>query len=69
MLECPVDAAQVVRTALAQGILAGVDLGQFRPEWKRWLLVAVTEQRSAEEIERWAAALRTAAQAPQGGAS
>jgi len=60
VLECPVDAWVVGREALADGILPGVYLGRFRPEWKRWLLVAVTEQRSADEIERWAAALRRA---------
>jgi glycine cleavage system P protein (glycine dehydrogenase) subunit 1 len=59
-LECPVDAAEVVRAGTAEGILPGVDLGQFRAEWKRWLLVAVTEQRSAAEIDRWAAVLREA---------
>jgi len=37
-----------------------VDLGQFRAEWKRWLLVAVTEQRSADEITRWAEVLKAA---------
>ena len=57
VLECPVDAARVIEAGRAQGILPGVDLGQFRPEWKRRLLVAVTEQRSAEEITRWAAVL------------
>ena len=60
-LECPVDAAQVVRTGLGMGVIAGVDLGQFHPEWKRWLLVAVTEQRSREDIERWLGVLRAAA--------
>ena len=60
VLECPVDASAVAREALSDGILAGVYLGRFRPEWKRLLLVAVTEQRSAEEIDRWAAALRRA---------
>jgi len=60
VLECPVEAWTVAREALGDGILAGVYLGRFRPEWKRWLLVAVTEQRSAEEIDRWAAALRRA---------
>ncbi|HEU4395162.1 MAG TPA: aminomethyl-transferring glycine dehydrogenase subunit GcvPA, partial [Planctomycetota bacterium] len=54
VLECPVDAAAVVNAGRADGILPGVDLGRFRPEWKRRLLVAVTEQRSAEEIDRWA---------------
>jgi hypothetical protein len=37
-----------------------VNLGRFRPEWKNRLLVAVTELRSREEIERWVAALRQA---------
>jgi glycine dehydrogenase subunit 1 len=60
VLECPVDAGRVVEAGLAAGILPGVDLGQFRPEWKRWLLVAVTEQRTAAEIDAWAAVLRTA---------
>jgi len=59
-LECPVEARVVARLGRERGILPGVDLGQFRPEWQRWLLVAVTEQRSAEEIERWAALLAEA---------
>jgi glycine dehydrogenase subunit 1 len=60
VLECPVDASQVVRAGRARGILPGVDLGRFRPAWRRRLLVAVTEQRSAHEIERWADVLRSA---------
>ena len=60
VLDCPVEAARVLEAGRANGVLAGVDLGQFRPAWKRRLLVAVTEQRSAEEIERWARALRAA---------
>ena len=60
VLECPVDAAAVVAAGREHGILPGVDLGSFRPEWRRRLLVAVTEQRSAEEITRWAAVLRRA---------
>src|SRR5207244_10560319 len=58
VLECPVEAEAVVRTGVSQGILPGVDLGQFQPEWKRRLLVAVTEQRSLEEIDRWASVLK-----------
>jgi glycine dehydrogenase subunit 1 len=60
VLECPVDAADVARAGRREGILPGIDLGQFGPDWRRWLLVAVTEQRSAQEIEQWAAVLRTA---------
>jgi glycine dehydrogenase subunit 1 len=60
VLECPVEAHEVVRAGREAGVLVGVDLGRFRSEWKRWLLVAVTEQRSAEEIARWADALAAA---------
>jgi glycine dehydrogenase subunit 1 len=59
-LECPVDAAAVVRAGRERGVLPGIDLGRFRREWKRWLLVAVTEQRSAGDIERWLGVLRAA---------
>ncbi|HET9327712.1 MAG TPA: aminomethyl-transferring glycine dehydrogenase subunit GcvPA [Candidatus Eisenbacteria bacterium] len=60
VLECPVDAARVIEAGIERGVLPGVDLGQFRPEWKRWLLVAVTEQRTAGDLERWAETLRAA---------
>jgi hypothetical protein len=56
-----VDAAEVVRVGLERGMLPGVDLGRFDPDGKRQLLVAVTEQRSVAEIERWAEVLRVAA--------
>jgi len=59
-LECPGPAAAVVERGLARGILPGVDLGRFRDEWRQLLLVAVTEVRTAEQIERWAAVLREA---------
>jgi glycine dehydrogenase subunit 1 len=60
VLDCPVPAADIVKLGLERNILAGVDLGTFNRDWSRWLLVAVTEQRSAEEIERWAALLEEA---------
>jgi len=60
VLQCPVDAARVVEVGLDRGVLPGVDLGQFHAAWKRWLLVAVTEQRTAADIERWVETLRVA---------
>ena len=60
VLECPVDATEVVRAGRTRGILPGVDLGRFQPAWRRRLLVAVTEQRSSDEIDRWAQALAAA---------
>ncbi len=61
VLQCPIEAAAVIQAGRSQGIDPGVDLGRFDEAWKNQLLVAVTEQRSAEEIERWAAVLRQAA--------
>jgi glycine dehydrogenase subunit 1 len=60
VLECPVEARRVIEVGLEHGLRVGVNLGRFRPEWKHRLLVAVTESRSREEIERWAQALRQA---------
>jgi glycine dehydrogenase subunit 1 len=60
VLECPVEAAVVERFGRDRGVLPGVDLGRFRPEWRRWLLVAATEQRDRSEIERWAEVLKAA---------
>ena len=61
VLECPVDSAEVIRAGREFGVLPGIDLGQFRTEWKRRLLVTVTEQRSADEIGNWLKALERAA--------
>jgi glycine dehydrogenase subunit 1 len=60
VLECPIEARQVVEAGLPFGVRPGVNLGRFRTEWRNLLLVAVTEQRSREEIERWADALKRA---------
>ncbi len=49
--------ADVVEKALQQGIFAGVPLGTWYPELADCLLVAVTEKRTKEEIDRLAAAL------------
>jgi glycine dehydrogenase subunit 1 len=49
---------QAIEAALAQGILAGVPLGRWYPELADCLLVAVTEKRTKEEIDRLAAVLQ-----------
>ncbi len=56
-LECPVPAERVRNALLKEGILAGVPLGRLGPSMKNTLLVCATEQRTDEEIERYAAAL------------
>ncbi len=48
----PGPTAAVIERGLAAGILAGVPLRQLDPEFEEGLLVAVTERRTREEIER-----------------
>jgi len=67
----PVPAADIVKQGLDHGLLAGVDLGRFNPEWRHLLLVAVTENRSRDQLDRYAEFLRReyagARTAPSGG--
>jgi glycine dehydrogenase subunit 1 len=42
---------------LAHGIIGGYDLGLDYPEWAEHMLIAVTEQRTREDIDQFAAAL------------
>lgn len=67
----PVPAADIVRQGLDHGLLAGVDLGRFNPKWRHLLLVAVTENRSRDQLDRYAEFLRReyagAQPAPSGG--
>ena len=60
VLRCPVEARRVVEAGVEFGVSPGINLGRFRPEWQDLLLVAVTELRDANEIDRWALALREA---------
>ncbi len=47
----PVPASAVIEAGLKRGILAGVDLARYNPEWQNQLLVAVTEQRTRTEMD------------------
>jgi glycine dehydrogenase subunit 1 len=60
VLRCPVEARRVVEAGVEFGVSPGINLGRFRPEWQDLLLVAVTELREAQEIDRWAETLRKA---------
>ena len=57
VVDCGRPAEQVVEELLADGYLAGLPLGRFYPDRVNELLVCVTEQRSAGEIEEFAQAL------------
>jgi glycine dehydrogenase subunit 1 len=60
VVRCPVPARRVVEAGLEFGVSPGINLGRFHPEWRDLLLVAVTELRNADEIDRWALTLRKA---------
>jgi glycine dehydrogenase subunit 1 len=53
----PVDAFEILRSLESEKILAGIPLAWFYPDRKNELLVAVTEKRKCEDLDRFAAAL------------
>ncbi len=57
-LRLPKSATEVVERLMAQGIAAGLPLGNYEPEMEECLVVTVTEKRSKVEIDRLADALR-----------
>ncbi len=57
LLQCPRDASGIARELVPKGIVAGLPMGRFGPEWENCLLVAVTEKRTRAEIDSFAAAL------------
>jgi len=57
-IHLPKDASQVVAAMMRKGFAAGFPLGRYYPGMERYLLVAVTEKRTKEEIERYAQALQ-----------
>jgi len=57
-IHLPQDASRVVGMMMRRGFAAGFPLGRYYPGMERYLLVAVTEKRTKEEIERYAKALQ-----------
>jgi glycine dehydrogenase subunit 1 len=53
VVKTPVPAASVVEDGIKHGILAGVALDRFSPEWENRLLVAVTEKRTRAEMDHY----------------
>lgn len=51
------DASEVVERLAARDIIAGVALGRFRQEWRKDLLVAVTELHTRDDLDRLLQAL------------
>jgi len=64
VVECPVDAARVVRAAREDGVLAGIALEKyFGEDARRHLLVAVTEKHTPDDFDKLRGALERAASA------
>jgi len=57
VVRLPADAEKVAGALLEKGIAAGIPLGRWYPDLKDSLLLAVTEKRTREEIDRLAAAM------------
>jgi len=53
------DARAIVSRLLSQNIIAGVDLGRFRDDWRKDLLIAVTELHTRPDLDRLILALAT----------
>jgi glycine dehydrogenase subunit 1 len=53
VVECPGDVGSLLERLREENILAGVPLGSYHPELDNCLLVAVTEKRTRQEIDRW----------------
>lgn len=51
-VKCPGRVEEINARLLEQGILGGIDLGQFYPELDNHMLIAVTEKRTRAEIDR-----------------
>ena len=60
VLEVEGDPAKVLVELRKEGMIGGLPLARFYPELHHHLLITVTEMRTREEIDRWAAALEKA---------
>jgi glycine dehydrogenase subunit 1 len=59
VVKTPVPAREIVKSGIEYGILPGVDLGSFNPEWENWLLITATEKRTRAELDHFVNFLKT----------
>lgn len=57
VLSLPIRAEECIEKMLEKGFSAGFPLGRYYPDMDNYLLVAVTEKRTKEEIDRFAQAM------------
>ncbi|MCK5816569.1 MAG: aminomethyl-transferring glycine dehydrogenase subunit GcvPA [Candidatus Marinimicrobia bacterium] len=53
VIQTPIPAKEIIQKAVDQAIYAGIDLGTYFPERKNQLLIAVTEKRTKEELDKF----------------
>jgi glycine dehydrogenase subunit 1 len=56
-IETTAPAAKLLSVLREDGILGGVDLGQFYPNYRNCILIAVTEMNSTADLDRYVQAL------------
>lgn len=61
VLRCPPNVHALLEALRREGILGGIPLEPYRSDLKNCLLVAVTERRTREDIDRWVETLARAA--------
>ncbi len=57
VLETSAPSAKVLELLVEDGILGGLDMSQFYPEYRNCILIAVTEMNSVAELDKFAQAL------------
>ncbi len=60
VITTPCDAVELIEALESERVLAGIPIERFYPDRKRELLVAVTEKRSRDDMDRFATALSRA---------
>ena len=60
MIEAPASATNLINKLSKKGIVPGIDLGKFGLGLRGSLMIAVTEKRSKEQIDRLAVELAAA---------
>ncbi|MCI0493412.1 glycine dehydrogenase, partial [candidate division KSB1 bacterium] len=58
IVSTPVPPSDIINSLMLQNIYAGIDLAQFDYGFKNYLLVAVTEKRTKEEMDAFVETLK-----------
>lgn len=51
VVKTPVPAKKIIDAGVKENIFSGIDLGVYRREWEKSLLIAVTERRTCQEMD------------------